>query len=106
VQLRTVVETSFTINLCELVRSGVGIAVVNPVTAHDYLHAGLVFRPFSERRDFAALTVWPAGKALSAFVRALLPAMRRRLEADMLALRGHMPASGRDVVLHRFHRTG
>ena len=104
VQLQTVVESSYTINLCELVRNRIGIAIVNPVTAFDYLSSGLVFRPFSERLDFAALAVWPAGQPHSSFVRSLLAAMRKRLEADMQALKEQMPPEARDVELHRFSR--
>lgn len=104
VQLRTVVESSYTINLCELVRNRIGIAIVNPVTAFDYAQAGLVFRPFSEQLDFAALTVWPAGQPHGAFVRALLVAMRKRLEADMQSLKEQMPPAARAVALHRFSR--
>ncbi len=83
VELRTVVECPFTISQCELVRNKVGIAVVNPITACDYLHAGLVFRPLSERLTYTALTVLPAGQPVPALVRAMLGAMRKRLEADM-----------------------
>ena len=108
VTLQTVVESSYTFNLCELVRSGVGIAVVNPVTAVDYLHAGLVFRQFSERLDFAAFTVWPAGQTHSPFVRAMLVEMRKCLEADMQTLAEAMaatrPAASRPIELHRFSR--
>ena len=104
VSLQTVVETSYTFNLCELVRSGVGVAVVNPVTACDYLQAGLVFRPFSERLEFSAFTVWPAGQSPSPFIRAMLVEMRKGLEADMTTLKAAMPAASRRIELHRFSR--
>lgn len=104
VQLRTAIESTYTISLCELVRSGIGIgiAIVNPVTACDYLGTGLVFRPFSERLDFTALTVWPPDQPASPFVRALPAAMRKRLEADMARLAAQMPARG--VTLHQFQK--
>jgi DNA-binding transcriptional LysR family regulator len=102
VQLRTVVESSFTINLCELVRAGIGISLVNPVTACDYLHAGIVFRPFSERLAFTALTALPPGQPSSPLVRALPGAMRKRLQADMNRLATHMGAP--DVRLHQFQK--
>ncbi len=105
VQLQTVAESPYTISLCELVRNRIGIAIVNPITACDYVQAGLVFRPFSERLDFAALTVWPSAQPMSQFIRALLGGMRKRLEADMQMLRGQMPAGAGDIVLHRFQRT-
>jgi DNA-binding transcriptional LysR family regulator len=102
VQLRTVVETPYTVSQCEMVRNRMGIAIVNPVTACDYLHGGLVFRPFSERLDFTALTVWPAGQSPSLFVRALLAGMRKRLEADMDSLRAQMPVGAGVPSLHQF----
>ncbi|WP_229487537.1 LysR substrate-binding domain-containing protein [Pseudoduganella lutea] len=105
VKLRTAMETPYTITICELVRNGIGIAIVNPVTACDYRNSGLVFRPFSERVDFAALTVWPAGALLSTFARAFLGAMRKRLDVDMGTLSSSMPAAARKVVLHQFQGT-
>ena len=102
VQLQTVVETSYTFSLCELVRNRIGVALVNPVTAVDYLDAGLVFRPFSERLEFTALTMWPAGRPLSPFVRQMLGAMRARLQADMDRLRATMPPGAGKVALHQF----
>ncbi|OIJ42151.1 LysR substrate-binding domain-containing protein [Massilia timonae] len=102
VQLQTVVETSYTFSLCELVRNRIGVALVNPVTAVDYLDAGLVFRPFSERLEFTALTMWPAGRPLSPFARQMLGAMRARLQADMDGLRATMPPAAGKVALHQF----
>ena len=101
-QLQTVVETSYTFSLCELVRNRLGVALVNPVTAVDYLDAGLVFRPFSERLEFTALTMWPAGRPLSPFARQMLGAMRARLQADMDGLRATMPPAAGKVALHQF----
>lgn len=106
VQLQTVVETSYTFSLCELVRNRIGVALVNPVTAVDYLDAGLVFRPFSERLEFTALTMWPAGRPLSPFVRQMLGAMRARLQADMDGLRATMPPGAGKVALHQFQPLG
>jgi len=101
-QLQTVVETSYTFSLCELVRNRIGVALVNPVTAVDYLNAGLVFRPFSERLELTALTMWPAGRPLSPFARQMLGAMRARLQADMDGLRATMPPAAGKVALHQF----
>lgn len=107
VELNTVVECPFTISQCELVRNQVGVAVVNPVTACDYLHAGLVFRPFSEQLTYTALTVRPAGQPASSFVRLLLGAMRKRLERDMHTLAQAMAAGDAAGPLHSFaHLSG
>lgn len=100
VEPRTAVECSFTISQCELVRNKVGIAIVNPITACDYLHAGLVFRPFSEQLTYTSLTVQPSGQPASSFLRQMLGAMRKRLELDMLTLSQAMGSS--DGPLHSF----
>ena len=102
VELRTAVECSFTISQCELVRNKVGIAIVNPITACDYLHAGLVFRPFSERLTYTSLTVQPAGQPASSFVRQMLGAMRKRLELDMHTLAEAMAGGDHAGPLHSF----
>lgn len=101
--METAVETSYTFSQCEMVRNGLGVAIINPVTAVDYLHAGLVFRPFSEAIRFTALTMWPAGRPLVPFVRQMLGAMRIRMDRDIHALKVTMPEAGRDVSLHQFH---
>lgn len=104
VEPRTVVECSFTNGQCELVRNNVGIAIVNPITACDYLHAGLVFRPFSERLTYTALTVLPAGQPPSSIVSLMLGAMRKRLEADMAHLAGAMGGGPGAGALHSFDK--
>jgi DNA-binding transcriptional LysR family regulator len=105
VELRTVVECPFTISQCELVRNQVGIAIVNPVTACDYLHAGLVFRPFSERLTYTSLTVQPAGQPASSLVRQMLGAMRKRMEVDMHTL-AQAIGSEAAAPLHSFDLNG
>lgn len=103
VELRTVVECSFTNNQCELVRNNIGIAIVNPITACDYLNAGLVFRPLSERLTYTALTVLPAGQPVPSFVGLMLGAMRKRLALDMKSLAQSMSVET-STKLHSFER--
>ncbi|MBX8463314.1 LysR family transcriptional regulator, partial [Enterobacter sp. RIT637] len=47
VKRRMVVETHSAASICAMVRAGVGIAVVNPLTALDYAASGIVIRRFS-----------------------------------------------------------
>lgn len=79
----TVVETPFSISLCELVRHGVGVAVVNPITAFDYMGRDIVLRRFSEELEYTCILAMPSGKPLSAFTQHLLAIMRSRLEQDL-----------------------
>lgn len=79
----TVVEIPYTVSLCELVRHGAGIAVVNPVTALDYVGRDIVLRRFSEELDYCRMLALPTAKPLSAFAQHLLSVMRTRLAADL-----------------------
>jgi len=90
---RVVVETPYTIGLCELIRNGVGVGIVNPVTALDYADRGIVLRAFSERLEFVCMLAMPAGKPLSAFMMELLSVMRARLDTDLADLRRAMEAA-------------
>lgn len=82
----TIVETPFTMSICELIRQGVGIGVVNTVTALDYVNRGLVLRRFSERLEFACILAMPAGQPLTNFAQHLLAIMRIRLNAELQQL--------------------
>jgi DNA-binding transcriptional LysR family regulator len=86
VLLNTVVETPFTISLCELVRQNVGVAIINPVTAFDYMGRDIVLRRFSERLEYIFNLAMPAASPLSPFAQQLLGIMRTHLQQDLLAL--------------------
>lgn len=64
VNLNPVIETSFSSITCSLVVQGVGIAVVNPYVAREYLHGGLVARPFVPAPRHSAIMIFPKGKPL------------------------------------------
>lgn len=78
-----VVETPYSVSLCELVRQGVGVAVVNPVTAFDYIGRDLVLRRFSERIEYTVMLAMPASSPLSPIAQQLLAIMRARLAEDL-----------------------
>jgi DNA-binding transcriptional LysR family regulator len=90
----TVVETPFTNSLCELVRHGVGVSVVNPVTAFDYVRRDLVLRRFSEKLEYTCILAMPAGKPLTAFAQHLLSVMRTRLHAELSMLAESLDNAG------------
>jgi DNA-binding transcriptional LysR family regulator len=45
-------ETQLTVTVCSFVLQGLGVSIVDPVTASDYADRGLVVRPFSEAIPF------------------------------------------------------
>ncbi|MEX9252493.1 LysR family transcriptional regulator [Pseudenterobacter timonensis] len=69
VKRRMVVETHSAASICALTRAGVGIAVVNPLTAMDYA-SDIVIRPFSVSVPFTVSLVRPRHRPSSSLVEA------------------------------------
>ena len=69
---------------------GLGVGLVNPITALDYAKRGLVVRKFSIDVSFACLLVLPAGKVLSTTAREFLSLMRLQLCDDEQKLRTYV----------------
>ncbi|WP_313124279.1 LysR family transcriptional regulator [Pseudescherichia sp.] len=68
VKRRMVVETHSAASVCALVRAGVGVSVVNPLTALDYASSGVVVRPFSIAVPFTVSLIRPLHRPASALV--------------------------------------
>lgn len=90
-QLR--VETASAVSVCALVRQGLGLSIVNPLTARELVASGLVVRPFAVSIPFHVALVQPALRA----EHPLLPALRTALQAAAAELQTAAPvgASGR-----------
>lgn len=61
VERRSVVETATSIAVCEMVREGLGLGIVNPFPVAMRAGESLVFRPFEPRIDYAAAFFVPVG---------------------------------------------
>lgn len=68
VKRRMVVETHSAASVCAMVRAGVGVSVVNPLTALDYASSGVVVRPFSVDVPFTVSLIRPLHRPASALV--------------------------------------
>ena len=68
VKRRMVVETHSAASVCAMVRAGVGVSVVNPLTALDYANSGVVVRPFSIDVPFTVSLIRPLHRPASALV--------------------------------------
>lgn len=86
VRLSPILETPYAHTICELALRGVGMGLVNPIMALDYVSRGLVVRKFAIDIRVRSLLVFRSGKPLSEIARALLRVMRIQLEQDRLAL--------------------
>ncbi len=90
VSLRIAAQTPYAASVCELALRGLGVGLVNPITALDYAERGLVVRKFSVDVSFACLLALPAGKVLSTTAREFLSLMRLQLRDDEQKLRGYL----------------
>ena len=88
VKRRMVIETHSAASICAMVRAGVGISVVNPLTALDYASSGVVIRRFSISVPFTVSLIHPLHRPASALVDAFtahlqdhLPSLIDPLEA-------------------------
>lgn len=68
VKRRMIVETHSAASVCAMVRAGVGVSVVNPLTALDYAASGLVVRRFSIAVPFTVSLIRPLHRPSSALV--------------------------------------
>lgn len=81
-----VVETPYAVSICELVQQGVGIGLVNPLMALEYVQRGVVLRRLAEPVHFTSLLGLPAGKPLAGFAQDFLATMRKQLDVDLRAI--------------------
>lgn len=70
IKRRMVIETHSAASICAMVRAGVGISIVNPLTALDYAHSGIVIRRFSLSVPFTVSLIHPQHRPASALVEA------------------------------------
>jgi len=75
---RIVVETQMNAVLCDLVARGIGVGLVDPFTAADFVGRGIVAVPFRPRVDFRVGILYPTHRPLSRVARAFLAILRKR----------------------------
>ena len=90
VQLRVVAHTPYAASVCELALRGLGVGLVNPITALDYAERGLIVRKLSINVQFACLLALPAGRLLSGTAKQLLSVMRKQLADDEQRLKAYL----------------
>lgn len=89
VERRMVLDTHSAASVCAMVREGVGVAIVNPLTALDFAGQGLQLRRFAVSLPFSVNIVRPLHRPLSQLVQLLETALQRHareIERRLLAL--------------------
>jgi DNA-binding transcriptional LysR family regulator len=92
VKLSVAVHTPYAVSVCEMALRGLGVGIVNPITAVDYADRGLVIRRLSADITFSCYLAIPAGKLLSGTAKRFLSLMRRQLREDEQKLRDYLKA--------------
>ncbi|HSV47618.1 MAG TPA: LysR substrate-binding domain-containing protein [Ramlibacter sp.] len=93
VALSVSIHTPYAASVCEMALHGLGVGVVNPITALDYAQRGLVVRKLSVDVMFSCLLAIPAGQVLSGTAKTFLSLMRSQLQEDGKELREHLQAA-------------
>ncbi|MEI2417039.1 LysR substrate-binding domain-containing protein [Orrella sp. JC864] len=81
--LRPVLETPYAFSVCEFARRGLGIGLIHPVTAVDYLSRGVKIKRLSIDVMFRSLLVFRPGRPLSLNAQELLRTMRIQAAKDL-----------------------
>jgi DNA-binding transcriptional LysR family regulator len=71
------VQTHSAVAVCELVRAGLGVAIVNPLTAAACAGEGLVTRPLAVSIPYRVSALLPLHRPAQPLVQALIQALRR-----------------------------
>lgn len=80
----------YSVNVCALVKEGVGVGLVHPVAAYDFLHTDLVFRRFEPAMTFHTLLVKPLGPAAPARVENLIGDLEHTLDEVLAAVNARL----------------
>lgn len=82
VTLRRVIETPLSATACELALAGVGLALVNPIAALDYMARGLVVRRLAVAIDARTLLIMRPGRPVSTNGQEFLRYLRLQLQSE------------------------
>ena len=77
VSVTVLLETPYSTTICAMVAAGVGIGLVNPLTAEPYIGHGLTLRPFEPSLQFRTLLILPPHRPVSSRVQGFIDELIR-----------------------------
>lgn len=86
VDRKILLETEYLSSICNMVVHGMGVSVVNPIVARDYVNDGIVIKPFTPNVDFPIFMLSPSHRPTGILASAFSDAVREVLSED-----GHRP---------------
>lgn len=79
IKVRTVMETPYSTTICAMVAAGIGIGLVDPLTAEPYLGRGLTLKPFEPALHFRTLLITPPNRIASRHLQEFISDLNRQL---------------------------
>ena len=76
------VETQYAATICMMVAEGVGVSIVNPIAALDFVDRGVVLRRFSHPMAFNSSILLPSSRAQRRLRNAFVEEMRKALDDE------------------------
>jgi len=86
---RQLIETPTAVSVCSFVRQGLGIAIVNPLTAIDFAGRNLHIRPLSLSLPFRVSAIHPEHRPAHPLASAFVNALQSEAAALRLRLKSH-----------------
>lgn len=77
VNIRAVIETPYSTTICSMVAAGIGLGLVNPLTAEPYVGHGLTLRPFEPALHFRTLLITPPNRLPSRILEEFIRELKR-----------------------------
>jgi DNA-binding transcriptional LysR family regulator len=91
---RSIVETPTAVSVCTFVRQGLGLAIVNPLTALDFAGRGLHIRPMRRSFPFRVNVVFPEHRPANPLVDAFMASLAAAADAIKRQLASRMAQGG------------
>ncbi len=79
VSVRTVMETPYSTTICAMVAAGVGIGLVDPLTAEPYIGRGLSLKAFEPAMHFRTLLITPPNRMASRHIEEFIGDLRKAI---------------------------
>jgi DNA-binding transcriptional LysR family regulator len=84
VERRVLIDTQLSLAICNMVAEGIGLSLVEPITAAAFLDRGVIVRPFLPRLPFRFSLLVPAYRSRSNITRAFVDMVKAELARNPL----------------------
>ncbi len=84
VKRRMSIDTQLSLAICNMVAAGIGVSLVDPITAWEFSGRGVAARPFSPGIGFRYSLLFPANRPKSILIKPFLAVLKAELQENAL----------------------